>query len=223
MRNLLRDPRAFSAIIAVALLAAGCEKSPTAPTPTPVPVSVSSVTPVPVIRSEIGQVMTIGGLGFRAGLTLRVIDPTGSSVTLAGVAILNLSSTSFQVAVILPSAGRYGVVVQQSDGEASSQFSFDVFDPPPATPKIDSVSPDLTIIDSEPQPVALIGSRFAASFTLRIVDPDGVISERTTPGFSVNGDSLIQLMMVFNKVGAYTFSLRHATGVTSNTIEVRVR
>jgi hypothetical protein len=210
-------------MVAVAILAAGCDKSPTAPTPTPVPVSLSSVTPLPLIRSDIGQIVTISGLGFRAGLTLRVTDPNGSSVSLAGAAILNLSSTSFKAAVTLPIAGRYSVVVQQQDGETSSQLSFDVFDPPPATPKIDSVSPDLTIIDSEPQPVALIGSRFAASFTLRIVDPDGVVIERTTPDYSLSGDSLIQLMMVFNKLGAYTFSLRHATGVVSNTIEVRVR
>ena len=221
MWNLLRRRRVFSAIAAVAILA-GCDKSPTTPSPdpTPVPLSVSSVSPTPIVRSDVAQAVTVAGNGFRAGLSVRVIDPAGGSVTVPSGAIQNLSKTSLQVTVTLSVAGQYGVIVQQADGETSSQLPFDVFDP---APKIDSVSPALTIIDSDPQPVALLGSRFDAALTLRIVEPDGVVVERTTPWFSVDEDSLVQFMMVFNKIGNYTFSLRRAGGLASNTIEVRVR
>jgi hypothetical protein len=221
MWKFLRCGRTLPAIAAIVILV-GCDKSPTAPTPdpTPVPLTVSSVSPTPLIRSNVAQVVTVAGNGFRAGLTVKVMDPTGNPVTVATGAVQNISTTSLQVTVTLPVAGRYGVILQQADGETSSQLPFDVFDP---APQIDSVSPALTIIDSDPQPVALIGSRFSAALTLRIVEPDGVVSERTTPGFSVDGDSLIQFMMVFTKVGSYTFTVRQVGGLASNAIEVRVR
>jgi len=165
----------------------------------------------------------IRGIGFRPGLTLRISDPQSVTVTVPKTAILDLLPASFRVALVLSQAGQYRLVVQQLDGESSAPFLLDVARPAGPTPQVDAVSPSSTIVDAMPQQVSLIGLNFDASLAVRIVDPDGAITEKRSPDVTTNGDSVIQFLLVFSKIGTYTFSVWTVGGIGSNVADVRVR
>ncbi len=228
-RHAFLRAQALWAIAAIVVLAS-CNQSPTAPSPSPAPAPapaapfrVVNVTPAAPIRSDTAQVLTVAGLGFRQGLALRITDPGGLSITIPNTDIRNLLPTSFQASVMLPEAGRYGVVVQQQNGEASGSFLFDVLNAPAATPQIDDITPSQTIVDSRPQQVSLIGLNFDESLTVHIVDPDGVLTRMDPLEFTIDAGSVIRFLMVFDKTGTYTFSLWNGSGLASNSGDVLVR
>ena len=111
MQSFFLRGRAICAIAAIAVLA-GCA-SPTSPTPAPptpaAPVNMASVAPSAPIRSNTVQVLTVAGNSFRAGLVLRITNPLGLATTVPSADIRNLSSSSFEASVTLPTAGLYPV------------------------------------------------------------------------------------------------------------------
>jgi hypothetical protein len=93
-------------------------------TPTgPVASSISPTTPSP---SSGSQTLTVYGSGFQSGLTVTVFAPGGGSSTVSGAQIQSVTSTSFQLSVVLNSAGTWGIRVNNPDGTQSSMFNFTV-------------------------------------------------------------------------------------------------
>ena len=225
MQSFFLRGRAICAIAAIAVLA-GCASS-TSPTPTPptpsAPVGMASVAPSAPIRSSTVQVLTVAGNSFRAGLVLRITNPLGLATTVPSADIRNLSSSSFEASVTLPTAGLYLIVVQQLDGETSGSFSLNVVTAAGSGPHIESVSPAQTIVDDQTQQVSLIGSGFDLSLTVRMVGPDNVQTEIRAEDFTIEANSIIQFVLVLSKTGTYTFSLWNGNGRMSNFADLIVR
>src|SRR6187402_993347 len=73
--------------------------------------------------------LTVRGRDFQQGLSVIVSGPGGTS-SIAGNAIVDLTETSFQMAVPLVE-GRHTIVVTNPGGPASERFGFSVEAPPP--------------------------------------------------------------------------------------------
>ena len=119
----------FGVFGAALLISCGGASSPSAPTvPAPTPggtaaLTITGVTPAVPTMSVNAQTVTITGSGFQSGLTLTVtppMPPTQALLTFTGTQVLSLTSTSFQVSVMLPMVGPYSFQVQNANGDKSN-------------------------------------------------------------------------------------------------------
>ena len=83
---------------------------------------ISNVTPASPGRSSKPQRLAVAGSDFLQGLTLMVTNPGGQSLRFAGADILNRQQGSFEVDVLLDTAGNYSLVVTNTDGGVSKPF-----------------------------------------------------------------------------------------------------
>lgn len=84
------------------------------------PPVITSVQPKSISAGPTPQIISIVGTGFQAGLTLTLMPPTGGNQVLSGTQLQNFSSSTFQVSLVLNSAGNWGVVVKNPDGQSAS-------------------------------------------------------------------------------------------------------
>jgi len=113
------------------LIHCGGSSSPAAPTgttttttpTTPAALAITGVSPAVPVMSASAQTVTITGTGFQSGLTLTItppMPPTQALLTFTGSQVLSLTSTSFQVSVMLPMVGAYSFQVQNANGDKSN-------------------------------------------------------------------------------------------------------
>jgi hypothetical protein len=90
------------------------------------PPTIASVQPSNVSASSNSQLLTIVGTGFQSGLTATITSPTNSILTFSGGQLQNFSQTTFQISVLLNTAGTWTVAVKNPDGNSSSPSAITV-------------------------------------------------------------------------------------------------
>jgi len=76
--------------------------------------------------STTSQTLTISGTGFRTGLSLTVVSPSGSLSALSGTQIQAVTSTSFRVLVNLNTSGTWTLRVANANGQVSNTWKVTV-------------------------------------------------------------------------------------------------
>src|SRR5205807_461342 len=82
--------------------------------------TITSVSPSIPTASGSNQTVTVFGTGFQANLTVTAFFPTRrSSDLLSGTQIQSVTSTSFQLVILLSGPGNWGIRVNNPDGQQS--------------------------------------------------------------------------------------------------------
>jgi hypothetical protein len=108
--------------------------------------SVGNTSPFSPTAAATAQTIGVTGSDFESGLTVTLTAPNGSTTTLSGSQIHNVSATSFQMMAVLSSGGQYSFQVTNPDGGMSAPFYFMVaaafpVQPTSALPIITTLSP----------------------------------------------------------------------------------
>lgn len=88
--------------------------------------TVTAITPSGLRTSTTPQTLSVEGTRFEAGLFVTVTNPAGNVQTLGGEAIRNLTTTAFQLTVLLDTAGSHQLVVTNRNGQTSKPAGFEV-------------------------------------------------------------------------------------------------
>ncbi|HEV3329627.1 MAG TPA: thrombospondin type 3 repeat-containing protein [Bryobacteraceae bacterium] len=138
---------------------------------TPAP-AITGITPNSLQASGNAQTVTVNGTGFQAGLTVAVTGPNGN-VT---VTVQNVTAASFQMTLVLATAGTYMLKATNPDGQ-SATFTFTVTAGTEApTPSITGISPSNPQVSGTPQLVTVSGTGFQAGLTVTVTGPNGSVS-----------------------------------------------
>jgi pseudomonalisin len=120
------------------------------------PLAISSISPNPMTGSNSGQILSINGTGFQAGLKLQI----GGSTILASQ-LTSLSTTLIQVNIIVGlTTHTYPVQVINANGQVSNTVNFQVNGP--VTPVITSLTPNPLTGSSKVQTLTINGTNFQA-------------------------------------------------------------
>lgn len=186
---------------------------------TPVVSSIAPAVPEPKTQA---QTLTITGREFMPRLTLMIRTPEGGSLEYKGDAILAPQGTSFQVAAVLATAGKYSLVVTNTDGGTSAPFAFETrMTPRTPAPVIERVQPESITKSPAPQTLTVQGQRFEPGLTPVVTDPlgapvaDPVVRDVTATSF--------KLSIRLEAAGTYTLMVTSPNGVPSNTLPVIVK
>ena len=188
-----------------------------APTP-----HITSVAPTPLKPSNAPQTLTVTGTGFASGLTLIVTTPGGQTQRFTAGDVKSARETSFQVEMLLGTAGNYSLVVTNPSGDASEPFALTVGSASGAGPRIDRTQPDHATRDPQPQVIKLVGQNFAAGLSVTLTDPIGTA---TVIGGSAIGDVTpvtATLSLVLDKSGQYSLMITNPSGESSNAVSLDV-
>jgi hypothetical protein len=86
--------------------------------------AISAISPSnPTVKVE-SQTVSVSGSNFQPGLTVTLVGPGGSTSTLSGSQIQNVTSNSFRMIITLRDPGAYSIRVTNSNEQQSNIFSF---------------------------------------------------------------------------------------------------
>lgn len=177
--------------------------------------SITSISPLSPVATVGNQNVTVNGTNFVSGLTVTVTFPNGSTGTLSGSQITNVTSSSFVMVIDFNNVpGAYSIRVNNPGGSQSNNYGFSV---QPAVPLISSISPSSPIATVGNQNVTVIGQRFVAGLTVTVTFPNG--STGTLSGSQITSVTSTSFVMVinFNNVpGAYSIRVNNPGGAQSN-------
>ncbi len=182
---------------------------------------ISSVAPQVPLRSDSAQMLTISGINFSAGLSLNVVAPDGRKVNYAGQAIQARRQTSFQVAVLLATAGAYTLTVTNPDGSTSAPYALNVRQAA-ARPRIDRVLPDRVMKDSQPQVLKVSGDRFVLGLSVSLTDPIGTVYLIKGPAIAAVTTTSFDMSVTLEMTGDYTIMVTNPSGESSNSVTLTV-
>jgi surface antigen len=189
---------------------------------TAVPV-INSISPSSPIATVGNQNVTVNGTGFVAGLTVIVTFPNGSTATLSGSQILNVTPTSFTMVINFNNVpGAYSIRVNNPGGAQSNAFPFTV--QPQTSPVVTSISPSSPIATVGNQNVTVNGSNFVSGLTVTVTFPNGTTG--TLSGSQILNVTPTSFTMVinFNNVpGAYSIRVNNPGGAQSNSFPFTVQ
>jgi len=176
---------------------------------------ITDVNPRDPAPSSTSQTIVVTGRGFAPGLALAVTAPSGRVADYRGNAITDQRETSFRVAVMVPDAGTYRLVVVNADGESSAPFPLQVKAAADG-PAVREVKPAGLRISTSPQIVTVDGDRFEAGLSVSITDPTGEVH-------SFGGDAVrnptpnsFDLTVRLEIAGHYELVVTNPSGKTSN-------
>jgi hypothetical protein len=183
---------------------------------------ITDIAPADPGRSETARLLTVNGAGFLQGIVVTVTTPSSRTLRFEGADIQSRRDTSFQVSIVLSTAGTYSFVVTAPDGKASQPFPLVVRAAPPEAPSITRVTPDTIAHDPRPQDLKVEGTRFARGMTVTIAAPDG--QTMTLKGDEVMDitPTSLRVSYVLNTAGMYSLFVTDATGASSNTVTITV-
>jgi hypothetical protein len=186
---------------------------------TPVILSVAPDNPAP---AKDPQTLRITGTSFLPRLTLMVTTPGGNSIELKGEAIRTQTETSFQVDLLMATAGKYSFVVTNPDGGISAPFALEVralVKPP--SPAIDKVQPEEVNKNQEPQELTIFGRNFGPGLRAIVTDPQG--ADVVNPTLRDVTPTSFKLTAKLEMAGRYNLVVSNATGTTSNIATIVVK
>ena len=186
---------------------------------TPVVTSIAPPQPAPDNQA---RTITVNGRDFQPKLILTVTTPEGGSMQYKGDAIQSQRESSFQVAVMFATPGKYSLVVTNPDGGMSDPFVVDVrAEQKPPTPVIDRVLPEEIMKHQEAQELTVQGQRFAPGLRVIVTDPlgtevlDPVVREVTPTSFT--------LSVKLETAGPYNLVVTNPSGAASNVATILVK
>ena len=216
-------PRLTMSVVLVAAFVAVCSDlsaaRPAGDASTPVITAVAPDNPAP---GKDPQPVRITGLNFLPRLTLMVTTPGGNSIELKGEAIHAPTDTSFQVDLLMVTAGKYTLVVTNPDGGISAPFVIDVraVTKPPA-PAIDRVQPEEITKNQEPQEVTIVGRNFGPGLRAILTDPQG--ADVVNPTLRDVTPTSFKMTAKMEMAGRYNLVVSNATGAVSNVATIIVK
>ena len=211
-----------SVVLAAAFVAVRADATAAGPAisaSTPVILTVAPDNPAP---AKDPQTLRITGLNFLPRLTLMVTTPAGNSIELKGEAIRTPTETSFQVDLMMATAGKYTMVVTNSDGGVSAPFVIEVraLAKPPA-PAIDRVQPEEITKNQEPQELTVVGRNFGAGLRAILTDPQG--ADVVNPTLRDVTPTSFKVTAKLDMAGPYNLVVSNATGAVSNIATIVVK
>lgn len=173
----------------------------------------------PAGRGSSPQVLTVSGEGFLPGLSLAVTTPNGGTQYFKGADVQSPRESSFQVSMVLATAGTYSLVVTNPDGGMSAAFALKV--PAAAeTPIIDSVAPSKASVSPNAQVLRVDGKRFVSGLVVNVIDPTGTV-------VNVGGNDVMDITPTSFRVsvmlgleGQYTLTVTNPDGAVSNAVSL---
>ncbi len=207
-------------LIALALIAfagaapAGAQERLVAP-------GIVSITPQVPTRNAAAQLLTITGRGFSAGISLTVEAPDGGKSNYDGRAIQARGESTFQVAVLLASAGPYSLTVMNTDGARSPPFVLQIR-PTTGAPRIDRVRPDQLTKDSQPRVLTVSGDGFAQGQKVYLTDPIGTVYLITGSAIASLSQTSFDISVTIAMTGDYSLLVINPSGESSNNMTITV-
>lgn len=218
----------FKISLAVAVLAmaaataCGSKSSPT--NPSQAAPRVTGILPAQIIQAGAPQTITVNGLNFVSGLTVTIVDPSGTSRTFAGGEIQAFQNNSFQVTPTFGAPGTYTLTVKNTASEVSDPFSFSVQSQAGGTtPQITGLSPASTLHSANSQFVTINGSQFAPSLVVTLIDPTGQPTQLIGGTIGVVTPTQFQIVVTLSQIGTYTLFVTNPTGEVSNSVSLPVQ
>src|SRR5262245_11209156 len=212
-----------SCLVLLAAAAACTSSSQTTIGPSnPAAPQILSIQPAAPEPSANPQPLTITGDRFTTGLTLLVAPPNQQAVEIPASSIEVSSSTRLQVSVVLSAEGTYSVRAKNLNEIQSNPFPFTVRKIVPGTPTISTVSPPSATRSPGPVLVTLTGANFEQGLSVTMYGPTG--TPTTLIGASINSVTAtsVQVSVVLNQVGLFTFQVMNPAGALSNTLSISV-
>jgi YD repeat-containing protein len=134
--------------------------------------TITSIAPGSPTASSGNQNVAVFGSQFQSGLTVTVGFPNGGSSTLSGSQIVNVTASSFGMAINFNGiAGSYSIRVNNPDGGQSNTYGFNV-GAAASTPTITSISPNSVAVN-QPTTVTVNGSNFQSGFSAAVITSVG--------------------------------------------------
>lgn len=183
---------------------------------------ITGVAPNPIGPSPTSRVLTVSGEGFMAGLSLMVTTPGGGSRVFQDADIQQRRESSFQVSMVLATAGTYSLVVTNSDGGMSAPFQLKVAAAATGAPVINSVTPARTTAQPGAQALRVDGKLFAQGLTVYVTDPTGQVAIVSGNDVTDVTPSGFRVSVVLGMEGQYTLDVKNPDGGTSNSFSVTV-
>jgi hypothetical protein len=235
--NRFVDRRIVVALAAV--LAAACgHSSPSAPSivaqPTPqatqASATVSSVLPATLPPSASMQTLVVEGTNFQPGLTV-IFSQAGASTahasphstqSITGTDVQNLTSTSFNVNVMVSGAGSY--VLQVVNPSASPSAPSTVIADPSlsSNPTIAGLSPRSPAPGTAPTPVYVVGTNFVAGLSVQLTFPDGSTTTLGGTAITFGSSTIIQMRPSLSQSGTYSLRVVNPSGASSDAFSFEV-
>jgi hypothetical protein len=179
---------------------------------------ISNVTPASPGRSSRPQRLAVAGSDFLQGLTLMVTNPGGQSLRFAGADILNRQQGSFEVDVLLDTAGNYSLVVTNTDGGVSKPFVLAVQGSAQTNkPTIESITPAKVTKSNTPQILTVRGTRFEAGLVVLLTDPTGTVKTISGNAIADITPTSFQVTAILELPGEYSIEVKVPSGAVSNT------
>jgi len=177
--------------------------------------AITALSPNPMTGSSNGQVLTIAGTGFQAGLTVQV-----GSTTLTGSQLMSVTATAIQVNLVAGLTTRaFAVTVRNPDGQVSASVNLQMNAPP--APSITSLSPSQVTGSNSAQTLTISGAGFQSGAGLAVL-----VGATNYTGSQVTFVSGSQVKVaVVTGVGAKTLNVRvtNPSGMASNLVALTVK
>lgn len=212
-----------TAALAVAVSLAALPPTTTASAPASAP-EITRVEPATPAPGADPQQLAIQGADFMPGLTLEVTTPGGQTMTYAGGDIQSPKAASFSVMIPLPTEGRYGLVVRNTDGGVSEPYTLTVAAGEPKDPKapaITAVTPSDPVHGPAPQVLRVAGEGFERGLRAIVTDPMGQELVDVTLGEIT--PTAFDLTTLLERAGDYEIVVSNPSGTVSNVWTLSVR
>jgi len=212
-------------VIAAAMTFPGCRKSSTEPSsgaPSGTPVILGTVPSQPSLSDQ-SQLILVSGHDFDTGLVATMQRPDGRLITFLNSDLRQLTSSSFQVLVLLDVPGNYQLELRNPGGQVSAPFTLAVGSATQGTLTLTSVSPSTTISGFQPQAIVVSGQNFDASLEAILTGPDSLMNFYPSSAMSGLNSTTFSLNVILDKIGTYTLVVRNSSNSTSNPLTIDVR
>jgi hypothetical protein len=218
-------PVVFAALL-FAVPLAGCRQSSTAPSssgsPSGTPVILGTVPSQPALNN-VAQTVQVNGHDFETGMTATVTRPDGGSVAFLTSDLRQLSTSSFQLLLVLDVAGTYRLEARNVNGQSSPPFALFVGGAAQGSLTLTSVTPATTVAAPQPQAIFVSGANFDSSLEAILTGPDSVMNFYPATAMTGLTSTSFSLNVIFDKVGTYSLVVRNSSNSTSNSATIDVR
>lgn len=212
------------AILATALSPA-CKRSSTSPSsgaPSGTPAILGTIPSQPSL-SDLAQIVQVTGHDFENGMIATMLRPDGRSLSFINSDLRQLTTSSFQLSVVLDVAGDYQLEVRNAGGRVSSPYTLPVRGAAQGTLTLTGVSPQFTIASSQLQGLVVFGSNFDASLEAILTAPDSLMTFYPSAAMTGLNSTSFSLNVVLDKVGTYSLVVRNSSNSTSNPLTIDVQ
>ena len=183
----------------------------TSPTPT-----VTGTSPHSPTQSTATQTIAVTGTNFETGLSVSLTGPDGSSSSLGGTAIQDITSTLFHLAAVFAQAGNYSLRVTNPYGLPSDPLVLPVQAAAVPKPVITGLSPASPTVASTSQPLYFAGTGFQTGAIVTLTAPGGGTTSFSGSAVTQSGSTTVRIAPTLTTAGAYSAQVTNPNGDVSS-------